>query len=99
MKISVMHNSFRQALESGELDTTAMIRYLKQLDVSAVELSDSFVRGRDLDEIQTALSEVGSEVVSYITYCDFITSRPVARQSPMSGKAWNGQQRLERHER
>ena len=43
-----------------------------------------YVRGRDLDEIQTALSEVGSEVVSYITYCDFITSRPVARQSQVA---------------
>ena len=84
MKISAMHYSFRQALESGELDTAAMIRYLKQLDVSAVELSEPFVRDRDLDAIQTALSETGTEVVSYVTYCDFINSDPMARQSQVT---------------
>ena len=99
MKISAMHYSFRQALESGELDTAAMIRYLKQLDVSAVELSEPFVRDRDLDAIQTALSETGTEVVSYVTYCDFITSDPMARQSQVTRvrKSLGGRQCLERH--
>ena len=71
-------------MESGELDTAAMIRYLKQLDVSAVELFEPFVRDQDVDAIQTALSETGSEVVSYVAYCNFITLDPVARQSQVT---------------
>ena len=84
MKISAMDYSFRRALRTGELDAAGVIRYLKELDVPAVELSDMFVREQDLDAIRTVLDETGSEVGSYVTYCDLVNPDASERQSQVS---------------
>ena len=81
MKISAMDYSFRRALRAGELDAAGIIRYLKQLDVTAVELTEPLVSDGDLEPIQTALAETGSEVVSYMIHCDLLNPDPLERES------------------
>lgn len=84
MKISVHDYSFRKVLRTGELDAAGVIRYLKEIDVTAVELTEPFVHDSDIDAIQTALSETGSQVASYVIYCDLVKPDTLERQTQVN---------------
>jgi hypothetical protein len=51
MKLSVMSRWFANALRTGDIGTAAVVRYVWELGVKAVELMDSF--GRD-DQLGSA---------------------------------------------
>ena len=84
MKISAMDYSFSRGIRVEKIDTPAIIRYLKQLDVPGVEFVEAFVADQDLDSIRSALSETGTDVVAYLTYCNFIDPDPAGRQARVS---------------
>ncbi len=84
MKISAMDYSFSRGIGVEKIDTPGIIRYLKHLDVPGVEFVEAFVADQDLDSIRSALSETGTDVVAYLTYCNFIDPDPAGRQARVS---------------
>ena len=80
MKISAMDYSFSRGISVEKLDMPGIIRYLKELDVPGVEFMEAFVDEGDLDDIRSALSETETDVVAFITYCNFIDPDPTVRQ-------------------
>ena len=72
MNISVMDYSFTRGISFKGIDVPGIIRYLRQLDSPAIEFMEALVDDQDFDNIQSALSETGTEVAGFITYCNFI---------------------------
>ncbi len=95
MKIAVMTYSFARLLASDELDTAMIVRGLRELGVSAVEISDNYLDGEDLPRIQAALTEAGVEVACYDVYCDFITPDRAIRRTQVA-KVQTGLERAAR---
>ena len=81
MKISAMDYSFSRGISVEKLDTPGIIRYLKALEVPGVEFMEAFVDEGDLDNMRSALSETGTDVVAFLTYCNFIDPDPAERQA------------------
>jgi len=84
MRLAVMVYSFANILSTGEATVPEVIRYLGDLGVDAVELTDAYVRDDNLDAIQAALAETGSEVVCYDVFGDFTAAAPADRQAALA---------------
>jgi sugar phosphate isomerase/epimerase len=81
MNISVMAYSFRQSLNNGTLDLPAVIRYIRELGVTTVELMDADVRAEEIPAIESALAQTGCKVVCYDMVCDVVTPDTSERRS------------------
>ena len=92
MRISVMSWSFNNALRSGELDTAAVIGFVRELGVEAVELMDGFITDDQEAAIDRALAETGCAHVCYDVDGDFVDPDLAARQAAV-GKVVAGLER------
>lgn len=81
MKISVMSWSFSKALRDGTMDTAAVIRFVRELGIEAIELMDGFITDDQLPAIQETLDSTGTRHVCYDVGADFVTPDRSARQA------------------
>jgi sugar phosphate isomerase/epimerase len=70
MNLAVMAYSFSGALAAGEMDLPAVIRRVRDMGVSCLELMDRLVRPEELPAVRAALAETGVTVVCYDLFCD-----------------------------
>jgi sugar phosphate isomerase/epimerase len=63
------------------MDTAAVVRFVRELGVEAVELMDGFIRDGQEDAIARALADTGCTHVCYDVDGDFVQSDPAARQA------------------
>jgi sugar phosphate isomerase/epimerase len=79
--ISVMSWSFASVLRTGETDTAAVIRFVRELGVDAVELMDGFIGADQVPAVRRALDESGCAHVCYDVGADFVTPDREARRA------------------
>jgi sugar phosphate isomerase/epimerase len=70
MDLAVMAYSFSRALEAGELDLPAVIRWVHDLGISQIELRDDQIVPDAMPAVRQALVEVGMSVPCFNLHCD-----------------------------
>ncbi len=81
MKISGYDYSFDRLIANGQLDVVGAIRYLRELGVDAIEITDTYLNDEKIPAVKSALTEAGMAVSSYGVVCDVVTQDPAERRA------------------
>src|SRR5437867_5080821 len=73
--------SFAGVVRTGEMDTAAVIRFVRDIGVDAVELMDAFITDEQVPAVQRALADAGCAHVCYDVGGDFITPDRATRRA------------------
>src|SRR5262245_55698380 len=80
MRIAAQTYSFASLLGKRQIDNAAIIHFLRELRVEAVEIHGNYVHADELLAIKSALDETGLTHCSYGLTCDVVTPDRAERQ-------------------
>ena len=81
MKIAGYSYSFDTMLGSGELTTAAIIHFLDEMDIEAVEITGGYFQDGELPEIRKALADTKMTVCCYDLVCDVVNDDRSQREA------------------
>jgi sugar phosphate isomerase/epimerase len=84
MDIAVMAYSYSRALASGELDLPAVVRRVRALGVSRLELMDTLLRPEEVPAVREALDQAGVALACYDLFCEVVDPAPAERRARLA---------------
>jgi len=84
MNPAVMTYSFSRALEAGVLRLPDVVRRVRALGITRLEVADAQVGEGERPALRSALAETGTEVICYDLSCDVNAPDPAERQARLS---------------
>ena len=84
MNISVMAYNFQHELRAGRLNIHQVIRYIRQLGVTSIELNHSLISGMDPREVEKTLAETGTTLVCHDVFIEGLSADPAGRRATIA---------------